>query len=254
MNKKGKGIQTIVMTAGWLVVWQLASIFLRSRIGLPGPIETIKSIIQLAGGPDFAGNVMRSFGRILSGFVLGSVVGIALSLAASRIAIIGEILAPLMQVLKTLPAATIVTVLLALGGGGSYAFLICFLTAMAALYAGAAEGMKAVDPQLTEMADVFRIPQVSRMRYVTMPGVYPVLAKTAGDAMSLCWKCGVAAEVVAAAVGSVGAGLAGAAANHAPDEVFAYTAAVTVLSLVCEKLVTLVLKIVGRANRWLEVE
>ena len=88
---------------------------------------------------------------------------------------------------------------------------------------------------------------------MTMPGVFPVLAKAAGSAMGLCWKCGVAAEVIAAAVGSVGAGLAEGAAKHAPEEVMAYTVAVTVLCLICEKLVALILSVVGRVNKWTDI-
>ena len=253
MKKSGEGVRKVLFAACWLVVWQLASILLRGKIGLPGPIETVRSMIALAGGAGFAGNVMRSFGRIVSGFVLGSAVGLALALAARRITVIGDILSPLMKVLGTLPAATLVTVLLACGGSGSYAFLICFLTALAALYTAVGDGLSAVDPKLSEMADVFRIPQASRIRYVTMPGVFPVLAQAAGSAMGLCWKCGVAAEVIAAAVGSVGAGLAEGAAKHAPEEVLAYTVAVTVLSLISEKLIVLILKVVGRANKWIDV-
>ena len=52
------------------------------------------------------------------------------------------------------------------------------------------------DPQLLEMARVFRVPALRGIRYVYLPQVLPYFRSACGSALGLCWKSGIAAEVI----------------------------------------------------------
>ena len=68
MKKSGEGVRKVLFTACWLAVWQLASILLRGRVGLPGPIETVRSMIVLSGSAGFTGIRSSRRWRMYSGF------------------------------------------------------------------------------------------------------------------------------------------------------------------------------------------
>ena len=64
------------------------------------------------------------------------------------------------------------------------------------LYSNVLGGIRAADPQLMEMARVFRIPAGRSIRYVYLPQVMPYFLSACGSALGLCWKSGIAAEVI----------------------------------------------------------
>ena len=70
-----------------------------------------------------------------------------------------------------------------------------------------------------------------------LTAVYPHFLAACGLALGMCWKAGVAAEVIAVARPSIGAELYLAKLNFATADIFAWTLAVILLSLLFEKLV-----------------
>lgn len=86
------------------------------------------------------------------------------------------------------------------------------------------------------MAQVFRLPLGRRLRAVWLPAVLPAFRQGCSVALGICWKSGVAAEVIGLPDGKIGDALYRAKITLSTGELFAWTFVIILLSAVFEKL------------------
>ena len=98
----------ILAAAFWIIVWQLASMWLKQEILLASPVSVVKKLWQLLPQADFWKTVGFSFVRILSGFLLGLLIGTILAAAACGWRVLEILLAPLVTVMKSVPVASFI--------------------------------------------------------------------------------------------------------------------------------------------------
>ena len=89
---------------------------------------------------------------------------------------------------------------------------------------------------VTEMARVFRIPLLRRIRCIALPQVAPYFRAGCALGLGLCWKAGVAAEVIGMPVPSIGERLQQAKVYLDTPELFAWTLVIVLISVGFEKL------------------
>ena len=104
------------------------------------------------------------------------------------------------------------------------------------VYLNVLEGIRQTDRKLLEMAKVFRVPLWRRVTGIYLPAVLPYFRTAASLGLGLCWKAGVAAEVIGLPVGSIGEQLYNAKVYFLTPELFAWTAVIVAVSVVFEKL------------------
>ena len=104
------------------------------------------------------------------------------------------------------------------------------------------DGLRQIDPLLTEMARVFRMSRMNRLRCVALPALMPSLTSALSVAMGLAWKSGVAAEVIGIPGGSIGEKLYKAKVYLATPDLFAWTLTIVILSAICAKVLRAGLK------------
>ena len=97
------------------------------------------------------------------------------------------------------------------------------------------------------MARVFRMSPWNRLTRIELPAVLPRLSSSAGVAMGLAWKSGVAAEVIGIPAGSIGERLYKAKVYLATPELFAWTLTIVLASVLCERALRLCLRSAVRA-------
>lgn len=97
------------------------------------------------------------------------------------------------------------------------------------------------------MTKVFRLPLGRRLRAVWLPAVLPAFRQGCSVALGICWKSGVAAEVIGLPNGSIGDALYRAKITLSTGELFAWTFVIILLSAGFEKLFLLLLDCVTRA-------
>ena len=68
--KKHRLCYKILAAAVWILVWQLASMWLKQEILLASPVSVIRRLGQLIVTADFWRSIGFSFGRIVLGFTL----------------------------------------------------------------------------------------------------------------------------------------------------------------------------------------
>lgn len=246
MNQHKQLFRRLGAVIFWLAVWQCAAMAIGQEVFLVSPVQALRTLRGLLPRADFWQRVGFSSGRILLGFGLGVVVSAVLAAAAESIPAADILLAPVMQLVKATPVASFIILALVWVRGSSLSVLISFLMVLPVLYGAVRTGIQSVDVQLREMAQVFRLPLGRRLRAVWLPAVLPAFRQGCSVALGICWKSGVAAEVIGLPNGSIGDALYRAKITLSTGELFAWTFVIILLSAGFEKLF---LALLGRAEK-----
>ncbi|MGI6011331.1 MAG: ABC transporter permease [Ruminococcus sp.] len=229
----------------WLAVWQLAALFMDNQILLVGPWEVLKVLAESLGDPEFWLRILHSWTRIGVGFLSAFLMGLVLGSLSYWKRWIYDLINPPVMLMKTVPVASVVILLLLWAGSQQLSAVISFLVVFPSIYFGTYEGIGQTDGKLLEMAAVFRLPFVKKVWYIYRPFVLPFLESACKSAVGMSWKSGVAAEVIGIPEGAVGERLYMAKIYLNTADLFAWTAVILVLSLISEKAVLWMLKKAG---------
>ena len=245
---KKRRIQILAASVFWLGVWQAAAAAIGQEVFLVSPVQAIGTLVELLPQAVFWQRIGFSAGRILLGFGLGVLSSAVLAVAAEKWEWVDALLTPVMQLVKATPVASFIILALVWVSGSSLSVLISFLMVLPVLYSAVRTGIGSADRQLLEMAQVFRLPLGRRLRAVWLPAVLPAFRQGCSVALGICWKSGVAAEVIGLPDGSIGDALYRAKITLSTGELFAWTFVIIVLSAAFEKLFLALLdKAVARA-------
>ena len=236
MNQHKQLFERLAAAAFWLAVWQCAARAVGQEVFLVSPVQALRTLLQLLPQAEFWQRVGFSSGRILLGFVLGAVFSVVLAVCAARWSAADALLAPVMQLVKATPVASFIILALVWVRGSALSVLISFLMVLPVLYGAVRTGIAGADVQLLEMAEVFRLPAGRRLRAIWLPAVLPAFRQGCSVALGICWKSGVAAEVIGLPDGSIGDALYRAKITLSTGELFAWTFVIILLSAVFEKL------------------
>ena len=237
MKQNKQFFRRLLAVAFWLTVWQTAAMAIGQEVFLVSPVQALRTLVQLLPRADFWQRVGFSSGRILLGFVLGAVVSVVLAVCAARWSAADALLAPVMQLVKATPVASFIILALVWVRGSALSVLISFLMVLPVLYGAVRTGLESADPQLLEMARVFRMAPWNRLRGIYLPALGPYCLSACRAALGMCWKAGVAAEVIGVCSGSMGGMLYDAKVYLELDSLFAWTFAIVLASAAFERAV-----------------
>ena len=243
-------LKKIAVTAAavlfWLAIWQAAAMKLDSNIILVSPFEAVRRLFGLAALGEFWESILFSTGRVLLGFALGLAAGTALALVSAKVKLVRALFSPLISATKSIPVASFTILALIWVGSKNLSVLVSFLICVPIVCANMLEGMDQLDPKLSEMADVFRIPPQRRFIGVYLSQLLPFFRSASRLAIGLCWKSGVAAEVIGIPNGSIGEELYQSKVYLETADLFAWTITVILLSRLCEKLFMLLVDLLQK--------
>lgn len=225
----------------WLLVWQVGSVALQAlyphgHLLLPSPLSAFLCLGKLAVTRDFWRSISWSAVRIIGGFLISCLTASALAIPASRWKWVRELLSPLVAAVKAVPVASFIILALVWLNSQSLSFFISFLMVFPPVYLNVLEGIRQTDGKLLEMAKVFRVPLWRQVKGIYLPSVLPYFRTAASLGLGLCWKAGIAAEVIGLPAGSLGERLYTAKVYFMTPDLFAWTAVIVAVSVVFEKL------------------
>lgn len=218
-----------------LLLWQLVADRIRNRILLVGPIQVAQALWKLLPQKGFWAAVVFTFSRITGGFLLAFLLALVLAAVCSRFPLLGTLLRPYMLAVQTVPVASFIVLALFWLSSGRINLFIAFLMVLPVLYSNLLQGIRQADPKLLEMSAVFRMSVWRQIRCIYVPAVHPYVLSACRAALGLCWKAGVAAEVIGVTRGSIGGMLYEARIYLEVAELFAWTLVVVLVSLIFEK-------------------
>ena len=232
----------ILGAAVWIIIWQLVSMWLKQEILLVSPVSVIKRLTELITMEEFWKSVVFSFGRIILGFFLALILGTILAALSCGFFAVEMLMEPLITVVKATPVASFIILCLIWIPSRNLSVFISFLMVFPVVYTNILEGIRQTDKQLLEMADSFGAGLMKKVEFVYLSQVQPYIVTACKLGLGLCWKAGIAAEVIGIPTGSIGEKLYKAKVYLETPNLFAWTIVIIIVSVGFEKLFMLILR------------
>ena len=234
MKKKLSGL---VIGLLWIALWGVVSAAVGLKLLLPGPLDTLKALVKLAGTVGFWQTAVNTLLRVAAGYLLGVAGGLLLAALCARFRLLDMFLAPLRSLIKATPVTSFIILVLLWIARGRVPVFISFLMVLPIVWTGVQEALGSVSRELLEMAQMYRMNRMKTLRYVIVPSILPALTAACVTGLGFAWKSGIAAEVIARPEFAIGTELYNAQIYLERADLFAWTLTVILLSMALEKLV-----------------
>lgn len=249
VGARRRAVSPLLVGAFWLGVWQVAAVAVGHEILLASPGAVLVRLAELVATADFWTTVGHSLIRIGAGFLIAVAVGaVGASLAAAS-PVVDALTAPLVTAVRSVPVVSFIILALLWAGSGALAVVVSALMVMPVVHTNVLAGIRSRDRALLEVAAVFRMRPLARLRAVDLPAVAPFVVAACRTGIGLAWKSGVAAEVIGLAEGSIGEQLYRAKLFLSTADLFAWTLTVVALSYTVERVVVAALERAEHARR-----
>jgi NitT/TauT family transport system permease protein len=171
-----------------LALWLLAATLWPSR-ALPPPVEVWRVLLREAGSGDLLFNLGATLGRVAAAFVLSMIIGSVLGflLGVNRRA--NQFFDPWVVLFLNIPALVIIVLAyIWFGLNEAAAIGAVALNKIPNVIVTIREGARALDPRFAEMAFVYRLSPIDRLRHIVLPQLQPYLAAASRSGIALIWK------------------------------------------------------------------
>ena len=244
---KKNTVVKIAAAVFWIAVWQIVSMAVGYSILLPSPFEVVQKLIEILPRSEFVSDVAFSFVRIIGGFFCAAFAGTVFAVLSYNFVTVKILLMPLVSLVKTVPVASFVVIALIWLPSRNLSFLISFLMVLPIMYSNILSGLYAVDEKMLEMSRLFGFRKINVFLYIYLPPLFRYFRAACASGLGLCWKAGVAAELIGIPHGSLGENLYYAKVYFQTSELLAWTAIIVLASVLFEKLFVALLDAAYRA-------
>ena len=193
-----------VVTA--LVAWQLltaAKVELWLHFNrLPSPLEVINAFMVQLTTPIYYHDLMSSVLRILGGFALAAIAGTGVGIAIARSRTSSDILRPLLEIVRPIPAIALVPIAILLFPTNEQG--IVFITFVAAFFPILVNTRHAAHALPTVWEDAVRTMggnSLQVLRTVVLPGILPGVFSGLSVGIGVGWICLISAEMISGEFG-----------------------------------------------------
>lgn len=191
-----------------LAVWSLVS---AQSEGLPGPVSTYHSAVELfsdpfyVNGPNDMGigwNILNSLQRVATGFGLAAIIGIPLGFLIGRFAFLSRMAAPIISLLRPVsPLAWLPIGLLVFKAANPAAIWVIFISAIWPMVINTAVGVSKVPQDYMNVAKVLNLSEWKILTKILLPSALPYVLTGVRLSIGVAWLVIVAAEMLTGGVG-----------------------------------------------------
>lgn len=203
---------------------------------LPDPIRVLRCLGAMMVTSAFWQNAAVSMLRILLGVGCAVLLGTVLAVLTSKIRLLHGLIAPAMTAMQATPVASFTILVLIWVNRDYVPVLICGMMGLPIVWNSVSGGLRQTDPQLLEMARGYRLSKWCTFRRIWVPSVMPFFRMACSSALGLGWKAGIAAEVLTVPKRSIGRMIMDSKLYVLTEELFAWTMAVVVFSLLLQRI------------------
>ncbi|MEG5262667.1 ABC transporter permease [Pseudomonas sp. JDS28PS106] len=214
----------IVVRIGWLASYQM-----------PAPSEVALTLAELADGALWK-HIGASLLRVLSGFVVGTGLGLIFAAWVGLSREAEAYLEPTFAGLRSVPSlAWVPLLLLWLGIGETSKVVLIAIGAFFPVYLNGVAAIRGIDRKWVEVGQMYGFGRGRLIRRILLPAALPGLFTGLRSGMSLAWMFLVAAELIAATKG-LGYLLSDGRETSRPDIVLAAIIVLALLGKTCDGL------------------
>lgn len=190
------GATALILAGVWAYTASAHSFYITP---LPKIVSTFRSVWLFA---HFTSDFLPSLARLLAGFAIAVLVGLALGIALAHSLTLRLLSQPIVSFLRSMPAAALLPGAIVLFGIGSTmkVIIIAFVCIWPVLL-NALDGMLELDITLLDTASSYHVAGLDRLRFITLPAIGPRVFAGMRTSLSLAVLMMVISEMVAATNG-----------------------------------------------------
>lgn len=189
-----------------LLLWYLATryrwdFYVRFS-NIPTPGDVWRTLLEVNQSAQFMTNVWVSLRRILQGFFIAAVVGVALGILVGRYRLFRSLTMPAMEVFRPIPAIAWVPMAIMIwpSNEGSIVF-ITFIGAFFPILLNTIHGVEEIDDVLFRAAASLGAKEKDIMLHVILPGALQHIFTGLAVGMGVAWVSLIAAEMISGQFG-----------------------------------------------------
>lgn len=229
-----KTIKAVLCAAFWITIWHIAALKVNLEVILPSPLTVLSRLCELMLTKDFYLIALSSLWRVLSGIISGVLIGTACAVLTASVPLLDSLLSPAIAVIKSVPVASFIILLMLWVDKNSLPAFITFLIVFPLAWANISTGIKTAPGNLLEMAKVYKFNPIKKILHIYIPSLIPFFISTAKSALGLAWKAGIAAEVLAVPAMAIGSKIYLSKNFFETTDLFAWTIVTLILSVIVE--------------------
>jgi NitT/TauT family transport system permease protein len=197
---------TVRNISGFVVffgLWQgLASLGWINPVLLPSPLQIGAAAYDLAADGILWKHTLASLNRVLTGFLLAAVTGIAFGVALGWSEKISDVVRPLVESVRPIPPIAWTPIaILWFGVGDAPSYFLVFIGAVFPVFVNTFSAVRNIDRVQINAALCLGAKPGLLIRDVLIPASLPVIFPGLRIALGVGWMCVVAAELIAAQSG-----------------------------------------------------
>ena len=178
------------------LLWQVVAMQAHSRV-LPTPWTVLGVLYQELTTGELLFHLGHTLARVAISFFLAMLLGVGLGILMGRYRRLDRALDGLLILGLNIPAlVTTILCYIWFGLSESAAILAVVLNKIPMVAINLREGARAVDLQLMEVAQVYRLSRKTRFLKVYLPQLYPYLFSSARNGLALIWKIVLVVELL----------------------------------------------------------
>ena len=240
MKLSRKKIYTIISVSAsvifWILVWAALSWQINSEFLLPSPIDTLSALFGMLLTASFWQIIGASIIRILIAILASLLLGSIIATLTAKLDVADTLFAPLMTVIKATPVASFIILAILWIDRNTLPAFITMLIVIPIVWSNVSAGIKGVDKKLLEVAKIYKFPLSKRIFKIYVPSTMPYFLAACRASLGMAWKAGIAAEVLCTPKQAIGTQIYFSKTYLETTELFAWTLAVILLSVIIEKL------------------
>ncbi|MGW7203857.1 ABC transporter permease [Streptomyces sp. NPDC054837] len=189
-----------------LGVWQLLTsldIDLWLRFSqFPTVTDVARTFADRLSGPDYWTDLTDSLTRILSGFLLAAVLGVATGVLVARSRLAEDLLGPVLEVIRPIPAIALVPVAILLFPSNEQGIVfITFTAAYFPVLVSTRHAVRALTPAWEEAVLTMGGGRSRILASVVLPGALPGIFGGLSVGIGVSWICVISAEMISGQYG-----------------------------------------------------
>ncbi len=237
-----------LFAAALLVLWQLlADRQIISPVFFPSPARTLGELWHEISEGDLWRPLGETTLRMFYGWVLASLLGVALGALVGSSRAARDYLNPLLEFMRPLPASAIIPpAILFLGLSNTMATTVIAFGAIWPVLLASVHGFSNVEPQLVDVSSALRLSRLERLRKVAAPGALPDILAGARVSLAIALILAVVTEMQASQPG-LGQNILLAQRSYRSPELYAGVVVLGVLGFVINQALVLAER---RLLRW----
>ncbi|MDI9540098.1 MAG: ABC transporter permease [Bacillota bacterium] len=201
MKKKLNSISIIIF---WLILWEITASVINKPYIFASFTDTLAMLFSLLSTKVFWISIFKTVIFTIFGFLSAFIFGLFFAIFSYKISFFKSFINPVLFILKSVPVASIIVIILLWFGSKYLSIYISFIVVFPQFYYAILSGLQNVNKEILEVAEIFRFSFHKKVLYIYRLSITPFLKNSISTACSLAFKSSVTAEIIGNTINTIG--------------------------------------------------